>query len=404
MHWFEPHADAVFERSYEAVLRSGQPIENHLSRLAEAALHVERSYIAWRSVNLVSPMDVLFNPPYACHRASYVGLTTLPHPIHNLMRSSAQALLDHRIERFDQRALAVLDRVAHLPRHLSVMSRTLRRAAYDFRDFSRSDFETLRDLENQRALEETVCWGSSEEDNPPVRRAVKRRNEKKRQRKLRRSIDILSSLIGYDKVRDFLRGKSLRLAGRKAVFEVVMPRSRDLLSGYPGHRNLKVFSAIEPETRLCNLCIGSPEVPMLDHVASLVLHVASGQEDEILRIGNAMDITEQAWNTDWIKPFLGERGRATDLPRLQRMDVVCPDEDVVCSSETDNMGAVPMEGSCVEDFSFQIEPPVYAADLDAEMERQVGLHILDRLFAPYADLMERAGMPLDGEQLALMPS
>jgi hypothetical protein len=54
---------------------------------------------------------------------------------------------------------------------------------------------------------------------------------------------------------------------------------------------LSAFSKKHENLHLCDICIYTPNVPLADHIASIVMHIRAGEEESVLRIGNFFNIT-----------------------------------------------------------------------------------------------------------------
>lgn len=138
----------------------------------------------------------------------------------------------------------------------------------------------------------------------------KRQVEKENRRIIKRSVKLLGRVIGDAQTRRFVHGDPIRVTGLLAVWE--MRRLGSLFNAEHGQHALRIIDKDDLDTTLCHLCVYSPAVPLLDHIASLVLHIRTGLEEDILRVGNATDILPEAYLKDWLRPHLPHRSsRAT---------------------------------------------------------------------------------------------
>lgn len=113
---------------------------------------------------------------------------------------------------------------------------------------------------------------------------------------IKRSYKFLSRLIGAEKTRVYINGGTIRFKGKKAIFE--LSKRSHLTNSHGGSSALSMFDINHPDMHLGTICIYTPDVPLLDHVASLIMHIQAGEEDEILRQGNIY-ATEYFKTLDW---------------------------------------------------------------------------------------------------------
>ena len=116
-----------------------------------------------------------------------------------------------------------------------------------------------------------------------------RRREKLARRAMARSFDLLKSVAGEPRAKAWLDGEEVAVAGRKFDFRLrVSDVSRQ------SYGAVDVFVTDKNSVELAKLCVYVPDTPALDQVAAMVLHVISGNEDEIIRKGNVIRSSEAA--------------------------------------------------------------------------------------------------------------
>jgi hypothetical protein len=139
-------------------------------------------------------------------------------------------------------------------------------------------------------------------------------------RVIKRSYKFLTKLIGQDTTRMFIGGNAIRFEGKHAIYE--LKKMSTLNNPHGGYRALAVFSKENPDLMLCEICIYSQNVPLLDHVASLILHIRAGEEEDILRIGNCCNVDASAYKLDWLAPYLPKPYNDDDMPRIRLNEIV----------------------------------------------------------------------------------
>jgi hypothetical protein len=138
-------------------------------------------------------------------------------------------------------------------------------------------------------------------------RIVRRRKRlmKQKRRIIRRSIGAAASVVGQEAVTDFSQGKPVAIPARSVVFSV---RKGGGL-GRGGHGAISVdLHSLEPEhQKLGSLCLYFDDMPALDQLAAIALHVESGNEDHLLDTGNVFAMTEHGV----VNPAIMNRKSAT---------------------------------------------------------------------------------------------
>ncbi len=314
-----PNANAIVD-GYEHPAEH-DPNVSHWSRLTDMGLAFEQEYLRWRAT---SPRDM--------HLASYQGLRTVPYTFREMSRTAASHIVDHGFTGMTPAALRHLEERFEFSRTLQIMRRAMHRASRDFAGADRRDMRLMDAAVNNKfdanrlAYEQTLArlreniadrewieavpyerhdiWA----DDPASARHVKdtearlRERVKQERKVIKRSVKFLNRLIGTDTTRMFIGGDRIRFEGQHAIYE--LQKMSNLMQSHGGFRALSVFDKEHPELLLCQLCINTPNVPLLDHVASLVMHIKAGEEDQILKIGNASTIHERAYDREWLVPYL----------------------------------------------------------------------------------------------------
>jgi hypothetical protein len=320
--------------------RNRTPDETVWHSLTRMGLHFENVYLGWRERN---PKDAKL--------ASYRAMETLPEIFREMARTAAATLVDAGHKTMSREARALLDRKFEYRTTAQIMRRSVERAYADFKNWTPETILALRfsiegrTAENRRLYDETVArmqanmhnqinqfWVDTATTNAtntynqyanvictpdqmglysPDPKQVKktqlmlRDRQLKERRVIKRSVKFLTRLLGHDTTRMFIGGDNIRIEGKHAIYE--LRKVSRLNSAHGGFRALSIFHKEHPDLLLCNLCIYTPDVPLLDHVASLVMHIQAGEEEEILRIGNPSTIHETAYELEWLAPHLPKK-------------------------------------------------------------------------------------------------
>ncbi len=295
--------------------------DSHWQRLIHMGYYFEDHYVRWRATNSAD-----------AKLASFQGLTNLPDIILEVANSCAGKLIEDGHHSLNSKALDILNKTFEFEGTKQIMRRTLRRAQHDFNGWTAKEISDLRLVvdgrraENRRAYDAAIArmyenmdaqindtitatvvstLGASGSTNErSIKNTQKLLNErvKQQRRAIKRSVKFLTKLVGHDTTRMFISGDRVRFEGQHAVYE--LQKVSNLSNPHGGYRALSVFDKEHPELMLCNICIYTPDVPLLDHVASLVMHIRAGEEDEILKIGNASNIHDKAYELPWLAPHL----------------------------------------------------------------------------------------------------
>jgi hypothetical protein len=154
------------------------------------------------------------------------------------------------------------------------------------------------------------------------RRSLERlrvRAAKRRRKVLARSFTTLAQVAGQETARMFLGGDFIRIDGR--AFSFLLRRRSDPTA--TGHSGLEIKLADRASgEELTHLCLYFEDTPALDQVAAIAMHVAAGEEDDLIRTGNFYSVKEAAASHPAllaIKPPPDRRIHVDDvLPRIPR--------------------------------------------------------------------------------------
>jgi hypothetical protein len=144
----------------------------------------------------------------------------------------------------------------------------------------------ILDLLNQRRAELRQAMALQQE-----RLEQKNRKQTHQKRKtIRRSLDLMSSVIGEHDARVFISGDEVTIEGK--AFNFLVKKHRAYSAGHGGQPVITVTD--KAGVVLSDLCLYFEATPTMDQVAALALHVASGEEDDLIRTGNLYNIKPQA--------------------------------------------------------------------------------------------------------------
>jgi hypothetical protein len=288
--------------------------DRHWNRLIDMGLYMEEHYLNWRH-----------SKPANAPHASFMGLRAIPFAISGFLRDSTSHIVDDGFESVCPESLAKIDQRFGFHNTIQVMRRSLRRAEADLGNYSAQDMRGLQteiDAERERrqlALREQmnaimrqnrqggdVVWQDivqADAQDTKLARQFLKNSEQKNRGIIKRSIKFMSRLAGSDTTRIFLSGQVIRFEGEHAIYE--LKKTSGVLNSHGGAK-LSLFTK-DTDLHLCDICIYTPNVPLLDHVASIILHVRTGHESDILDIGNPYNCSEEAHKQDWLVPYLPKK-------------------------------------------------------------------------------------------------
>ena len=121
------------------------------------------------------------------------------------------------------------------------------------------------------------------------RREIKQR-ERASRKVLRKSANFLTRLIGQPQTSILLAGGRIEVVGEEFTFSV---RKRNLESLDHGALSISVLERHSGD-RLFDLCWYVEKTPALDQISAMILAVQTGNEREIIEIGNALSVDHAA--------------------------------------------------------------------------------------------------------------
>ena len=113
--------------------------------------------------------------------------------------------------------------------------------------------------------------------------------ERKKRKVILRSLRAATSIVGTETVSAFLRGEEIKLIGSESILVV---RKRGLLTD-TGHGCLSVGLLDRSGTRLADLCTFVEDTPCLDQLSAFALWMASGEDREVIKTANVIDVTNE---------------------------------------------------------------------------------------------------------------
>lgn len=314
------------------------PYRRHMDTLRDMGVYCEERFVRWRQTG-----------PEAAPACSRRLCDSFSAQIEEYCHDTAMGLVNHSIFSFNRRAQIQLAE-RDFDQAVAVMRRSVVRAWHDLDGYRGDTMEgalalcdtifersRLNDAEARQAIMERVRWDEENDPEyggepldvvlpPPKKTTLIERKRKIRLRRAttKRSIRLVERFIGAEPVRLFIGGDAMTVTGQLATYKIT--RRRNILAAHGG-AELGVYS-LDGQTKLCRLCIYTANVPLLDHVLSLILHIRAGQEDHILKTGNPYDITDEGRATEWLQPYLppprtGSGGRGLfpgDMPPVYRAD------------------------------------------------------------------------------------
>ena len=324
--------------SYDA---EGRTFEKHWSSLLDTSLYMERNYLDWRNRQRNGPFDPQNPDNIKRYAASFMGLWSVRPLLDQHLQNAASVAVDAGFVHWTPEAHALLDQEFEFSQSVNVTKRALRRAATDFDGWDASSLmdmrrsvERVRHDDHMRqiaaiqrihaqigcglitadAIQAKIGPMTSQKEVKKARKLIADRAKRDRG-VIKRSARFLTKLIGAETTRLYVGGEAIRIEGRHAIFE--LKKRSNLMTAGGGWAAMAVFHKDFPDLHLCDICIYTNDVPLLDHIASIVMHIQAGHEEDILSIGNAANCSETAYTLEWLVPHLPSRGtRAIDLDNI----------------------------------------------------------------------------------------
>jgi hypothetical protein len=294
-HDLAPDPDAEIDRIFEAHRR--RPETSPVDYLSAAGLALESRYIEIRAADRGTASAISMGAlPF--FRTGFAGFVAQELPALFECHPVEAEITVGRLKRYARRLAAdVLGR--SVTEIVDVMSEQRRQQEERRRIRQATLIQQYRDHED--------LWddtGSRWSRNRPTSGALSamKRERKARQRAISRSIRFAQKIIGADVTRMFVRGDRVRFEGNLADYEVTRIGRFDRVHG---QYRLSVFKK-QTDVHLCDLCLYSDGVPLMDHIATIAMYIRADQEEEILKTGNALSISPAGRREDWLQPYLPE--------------------------------------------------------------------------------------------------
>jgi hypothetical protein len=153
---------------------------------------------------------------------------------------------------------------------------------------------------------------SAHEERAALGVGPKQLSEKKSIRKAKRkpivkALDLLASIAGRQTASAFVSGDNILVTGRKFNF---MAR-KGVLTSY-GHGGLNLTVTDKNNIELVDLCFYFEDCPSPDQMASLIMHVKAGNEDQIVMTGNTIRSHAQAAHNPDLRDLQTRKARINE--------------------------------------------------------------------------------------------
>lgn len=114
---------------------------------------------------------------------------------------------------------------------------------------------------------------------------------------VKRAAVLASALLGASTVAAFAKGEPVQLSGQNINFEI---RAAGKLSSV-GHGGIKIMLSDKTGEKLAGLCVYHKDTPALDQLTAFALRIESGEEEEIVKVGNLYQVTPVGAQHDLLK-------------------------------------------------------------------------------------------------------
>lgn len=155
------------------------------------------------------------------------------------------------------------------------------------------------------------------EGGPSIRTVEQKRKEKRLRRAINRSYTLLASVAGRHTARACIDGDTIVVDGKKFDFRLRVANLRST-----AHGAVEVFVTDKNAVELAALCVYIDETPALDQVAALILTVASGNEDEIVRRANIIRSTQAAAENPEFRQIRESINRTRPMPAMAQSESI----------------------------------------------------------------------------------
>lgn len=138
-----------------------------------------------------------------------------------------------------------------------------------------------------------------------IKKKKKFKIPKSRKKALVKSANFVSNTIGVENVKIFLSGKEIVVEGEFFNYKLSKQKYSKLFSSSHGQISTQVFS--KDDKFLCNVCIFTENVPVFDHLMSLIIHIKSNCEEILFKEGNLYNITQNKNDLKLMEGFVDEK-------------------------------------------------------------------------------------------------
>lgn len=107
-------------------------------------------------------------------------------------------------------------------------------------------------------------------------------NPKQEKKAIKKSVDFLESIVGQRNTHLFISGETVKVTGEK--FDFVVKKGHKL--GTTNHGGVDLAVTNKAGKEIVKLCWYVKDTYAAEQMAALAMHVAAGNEDEIIRVGN----------------------------------------------------------------------------------------------------------------------
>lgn len=276
----------------------------HMDTLRDMGAYCEETYLGWRAQNREASIA-----------ASYFNYETMSRQIEQFVEEYSVQMVNRGHEHLTDRAIAQANNDYSFHHAITVLKRAAMRTYHDLNGYESGRLDQARALANVqwdalRSTEHETLVGMRRQIGA-IEPDTLTRNSKKalrdlktryvaERRVIKRSVKLAEEFIGSKTTRMFIGGEEMQIEGANCTY-VLKRRGNSMLQNH-GQASLQLHTKTgEP---LCSICIYTDKVPILDHVISLLLHIKSGQEDEILTVGNLYNVKKLAYEQEWLTPYL----------------------------------------------------------------------------------------------------
>lgn len=161
----------------------------------------------------------------------------------------------------------------------------------------------IRSIDKLIELRDGTLLSIKHKWNARIRAAKNLRNKKKFELKkagrvaFRRSYDLALSVMGKEKITDFIKNKQLDIQGQLYTYRLTNPYNTLTHSGGHGQTSMTILT--HAGDTICNMCIYSANCTLLDHLVSIYAHIKTGEELEILQTGNVHALENLSLKSDY---------------------------------------------------------------------------------------------------------